>query len=193
VDEDDIEKSSDVVPYHPTVRNLTFDTAVIQPCTTAIVRIQKDLTSVLASLVTSTAIIRLPVLVESAYYTASDTKNSLAHRTTLLGIVGRVGISGVLPTLQSYGGVRVQPDWGVLVDNGHALVGSLAEKTTPPSPHVEIHTSIGARLNIGAIDKDEQGNVGVFLCGPVEMADEVRQILSKMGRGFVLVDEAFAW
>ena len=59
------------------------------------------------------------------------------------------------------------------------------------------------RLNVGEIVREEllhsedEGDLGVVVCGPTGMADEVRMVIAELGpkakRGVIFVDEAFSW
>ncbi|GKT63234.1 ferric-chelate reductase [Colletotrichum tofieldiae] len=176
-------------------------TGPIRPCTTFLVRPQTSTTRMLASKVVSSTSIRLPVLVESSYH-ANPAVHQISHCSTLLCIAGGVGISAVLPVAKTFGGVRARLCWGVrdesflrVVENEIGQLGS----------RVEVETKVGERLPIREIvaqeltRDDEKGDVGVVVCGPGGMADDVRKVVGELvaqgrvKRGVVFIDEAFSW
>lgn len=146
--------------------------------------------------------ILLPVLVESNYH-ANPAIRSLSHCSSLLCIAGGVGITAVIPIIKSFGGVRSRLEWGV---RSEALVLALQPEVTALTrgPRaVEVNTSVGKRLKVAEIVKEELGNeddagyLGVVVCGPLPMADDVRNAVAEFGskakRGVVFVDESFSW
>jgi len=145
-------------------------------------------------------VVRLPVLVEGSYHATPSSQ--LSQCTTLLCIAGGVGVSAVLPLLHEHTS-RGRLYWGMrtrsLLDEFEADIRSL-----PAS--VQVDTSIGTRLDTGAILReelacrtDDRGPVGVVVCGPPQMADAVRKEVTRLARsgalsrGIVLVDETFSW
>ncbi|KAI1801067.1 putative rerric reductase like transmembrane component [Daldinia bambusicola] len=138
---------------------------------------------------------RLPVLLETSYAATSLDEFCVVPNRIL--IAGGVGISAVVPALRVRTG-RVRLFWGVrskpLVE---AVNSSLGPDILTPSVVGEI--AIGRRLNLPVILEREvvkDGETAVVVCGPNSMADEVRAIVSELGRkGRIvrLVDEAFSW
>ncbi|OTA56029.1 hypothetical protein K449DRAFT_376062 [Hypoxylon sp. EC38] len=139
---------------------------------------------------------RLPVLVESSYSPSSlDELRTVPHCVV---IAGGVGITAVVPVLRTRSNGCVRLFWGArspqLVDAVKDVLGS---SVLDPSIVGEI--SVGRRLNLREIlerEVLEGSETAIVVCGPVEMADEVRAIvceLGRKGRTVKLVDEAFSW
>ena len=69
----------------------------------------------------------------------------------------------------------------------------------------EVEVRVGERFDVGRLVREEvlrggdggMGDVGVVVCGPPEMADEVRcavgRVAGQARRGVVFIDEAFGW
>ncbi|KAI8957694.1 putative rerric reductase like transmembrane component [Daldinia sp. FL1419] len=137
----------------------------------------------------------LPVLVEASY--AATSLDEIRSIPNCILIAGGVGISAVVPVLRARNG-RVRLFWGArsksLVE---AVETSLGTDILVPSVIGEI--VVGRRLNLREILEREvvgDGEAAVVVCGPGSMADEVRAIVSVLGRkGRVvkLFDEAFSW
>ncbi|KAF2473683.1 putative ferric-chelate reductase [Lindgomyces ingoldianus] len=132
----------------------------------------------------------LPVLVEASYGAHIDT-SSHPH---LLCIVGGIGITAVLPYLRSHAGSS-KLYWGV---RSEGIVHAVKDMLQGINKEV----FIGHRMNIRKVLGDELGFAGasgvvVIVSGPPSMADEVRAVVSEIGRkGAVnvrLIDEAFSW
>ncbi|EAU89303.2 metalloreductase [Coprinopsis cinerea okayama7 len=142
----------------------------------------------------------LPVLVESSYHANPATRN-LAHCTTLLCIAGGVGITAILPIVRTFGGARARVAWGMRNEWLLRAVESDLAALNPTTVHVE--TSIGQRLDVVRLlreelmDSEDAGDLGVVVCGPSGMSDDVRNAVSELGakakRGIVFIDEAFGW
>lgn len=71
---------------------------------------------------------------------------------------------------------------------------------------MQVVTSVGERLDLNAVlnkelvsSNKENDLLGVVVCGPPGMADDVRQKISEasqrflMTRPYALIDEAFSW
>lgn len=154
-----------------------------------------------AKLEASGGTFRIPVLLEGSYH--SNITVTLSHCTSLLCIAGGVGITAVLPILHSFEAPRrSRLVWGVRYDG---LVTGLQSELAHLSNTVEVSIKTGERINIETVlreelaEASEKGPVGVVVCGPPSMTDEVRVRLSELGRNgeakraFVLIDEAFSW
>lgn len=166
-----------------------------------LVRVQSGMTARLAAKVAAGGgRARLPVLVEGPYHAASASE--LSHCTSILCIAGGVGVSAVLPVLREHS-CRRRLCWGV---RNRSVVDECSKDILGLPVAVQVDTSIGQRLDIQSILKEEllsssgkRGATGIVVCGPPEMADDVRNEVSRLARsgglprGVVLVDEAFTW
>ncbi|EWC45685.1 hypothetical protein DRE_05246 [Drechslerella stenobrocha 248] len=165
----------------------------IVPRATIICRKRGGLTARLAArLEASTAGgLCLPVFVEGPY--PSNAISQLSHCTTVLCIAGGVGITAILPCLQTFHAPRQgRLFWGV---RHSSLVDALATEMA----------DLPESVDITAILRDELagwpsgGPIGVVVCGPAGLADEVRYQVADMTRrgitkaSFTLVDLAFSW
>ncbi|KAI0128149.1 hypothetical protein F4776DRAFT_655395 [Hypoxylon sp. NC0597] len=139
---------------------------------------------------------RLPVLVESSYAPSSlDELRTVPHCVV---IAGGVGITAVVPVLRTRDNGCVRLYWGTrslqLVDAAKAVLGPGVLDSS-----IVGEISVGRRLNLcDILEREvlEGSETAVVVCGPVEMADEVREIVCELGRkGRIvkLVDEAFSW
>ncbi|KAI1758831.1 ferric reductase like transmembrane component-domain-containing protein [Hypoxylon sp. FL1150] len=136
------------------------------------------------------------VMVESSYPGLS--LDELCTVPNCIVIAGGVGITGVGPLLRARGPGRMRFFWGVrskrLVE---AVVNALGVDVFTPNVVGEI--AVGYRLNLREILEREvvgESETVVVVCGPVGMADEVREVvcdLGKKGRNVKLVDEAYSW
>ncbi len=134
----------------------------------------------------------LPVLVESPYGHHPD----LSSYPSLIGIAGGVGITAVLPALRSHAGYA-KLYWGV-----RAM--GIVEALSPDLIGIEKEVAVGKRLDLrDLLEREvaaEDGDVAVVVSGPAGMADDVRAIVSEMGRRrdgkkrrIELVEESFTW
>lgn len=132
----------------------------------------------------------LSVLVESAYGPHED----LSQYSLLLCVAGGVGITACVPYLQAHPGTR-KLFWGA---RSQGVIDAMA----PSLVGVEQETYVGRRMSIPeALDRelrDTTITVAVLVSGPRDMADEVRCVVSKLGRQrsgihVKLVEEAFSW
>ncbi|KAF6763717.1 metalloreductase [Ephemerocybe angulata] len=166
----------------------------IQSRTTALLRAMDGLTKTLTTRLLAapegadgSKCIILPVLVESSYHSNPAT-HDLAHCSTLLCIAGGVGITAVLPIMRSFEGVRTRLAWGMRNEYLlHAVDPQLKELKHDPS--VQIETRVGERLPLFDLLKEEmenegEGALGIVVCGPTGMADE---LASKAKKG------TFSW
>jgi hypothetical protein len=131
----------------------------------------------------------LPVLVEGSYH---KPKPPSPH-CHLVAVAGGVGITAVLPTLKAHQGSK-KLYWG-------SRAQSLIDQVAPYLANTEVEISVGRRLDLPTILTEELKGSGsdvvVLVCGPSEMADEVRAIVStyvrKGERNIHLEDESFGW
>lgn len=186
------------------VSSQSVSSLVIRPHTTLLVRTMDGFTKALTRrlLSSSERRISLPVIVESSYHANPDIRN-LSHCSSLLCIAGGVGITAVLPLIKSFSGVRSRLEWGVRSESlVRALEPDLTALTRGPKL-VEVNTSVGKRLAVRDIVREElerhneAGDLGIVVCGPNAMADDVRAAVAELGprakKGVVFVDEAFSW
>ncbi|KAF2422406.1 hypothetical protein EJ08DRAFT_701698 [Tothia fuscella] len=142
--------------------------------------------------------LKLPVLVESSYH--SQKFGALQHCSTLLAIAGGVGITAILPLAQSFPGPVARLYWGVKHDD---IVKGLAPELQQLRRTVSVEVKVGGRFDVQAIVQEEVlaremgGDIGIVVCGPAEMADEVRMAVGRLAGsskwGIVFIDEAFSW
>lgn len=179
--------SSDLAGFTPPKQTAS----IFKPCLTFFVRTtEKGLTNSLRSKKT------LPVLIESSY--AASSLEELHTVPNCVVIAGGVGLSAVGPLLRTRGTGRVRLFWGVRSQPlREAVEASLGPEVLVPNIVGEI--AVGKRLDLRAIIEREAVNdieTAVVVCGPVGMADEVREIvcqLGRKGRVIKLIDEAFSW
>jgi len=175
--------------------------STIRPRATFLIRPMNGLTNkLLARTLASSGQIRIPVLLEASYH-SNPAIHDLNSCSTLLCIAGGVGITGVLSIAQSFPGVSIKLVWGVRDASLLKAVedsGELARLRKREGSEVAV--SVGERIRVGDVlreelDKEDRGKLGVVVCGPAGMADEVRanvaELGSKSNRGVVFVDEAY--
>ncbi|KAF5338747.1 hypothetical protein D9611_013347 [Ephemerocybe angulata] len=179
----------------------------IQPRTTILLRSMQGLTRTLAARLLAVSAdaggrrrIALPVLVESSYH-ANPAMHDLIHCSTLLCIAGGVGVTAVLPIMRSFEGAKIRLAWGM---RNECLIPVVEPQLRElrRNPAVQIETCVGERLQLldllkEEIEKEGEGALGIVVCGPTGMADEVRfavaELVSQAKRAVVFVDEAFSW
>ncbi|TEB30519.1 metalloreductase [Coprinellus micaceus] len=136
-------------------------------------------------------------------YHANPAIRNLSHCSSLLCIAGGVGITAVLPLIKTFGGVRSRLEWGVRSEPlVRAVQPEIAALTNGPKV-VEVNTSLGRRVKVAEVVReelqreDDSGDLGVVVCGPLSMADDVRMVIAELGpkvkRGVVFIDESFSW
>jgi predicted ferric reductase len=113
----------------------------------------------------------------------------------LILIVGGIGITGALPFIAHHQNVKLF--WSIktrnqgLVDGMSGVLGGIREK----------EINVGSRNDLARIlEREEEvgwARVGVVVCGPGAMCDEVRSLVAKKGKsGKVIWEldvEAFSW
>ncbi|KAL8912566.1 MAG: hypothetical protein Q9171_002430 [Xanthocarpia ochracea] len=133
---------------------------------------------------------RLPVLVESAYGPHVD----LSQYSLLICIAGGVGITACVPFLRAHPGTT-KLFWG-------ARSQKIIDAMTPSLGGVEMKSYVRERMNITEVLQREliesASTAVVLVSGPSEMADEVRCVISELGRQkkgiqVKLIEEAFSW
>ncbi len=133
----------------------------------------------------------------------------------LICVAGGVGITGVLPSLDSFTNVaksacHAQLFWGVrtmpLVHAVENMLGyECGDVTERRWGSVQVTLSVGVRFNLRDMLEKELGSCSggttVVVCGPPSMADEVRCVVSALSRHngsqgtrlVKLVVESFSW
>jgi len=133
----------------------------------------------------------LPVLVESSYNQHVSTSNY----PYLVAIGGGVGVTALLPYLRQHVGVS-KLYWGVrspaIIQSSEALLAG-----------VDKEIFVGERMPLrelveDAIETYSAAGVAIVVSGPASMADEVRNLVSAIGRRagsrkVKLIEEAFSW
>lgn len=172
---------------------------VPQPCTTLLLRPQTGVTlTLLQKTLAKGGSLALPVWVESSYHAQST--RQLKHCSTLLCIAGGVGITAALPMLRAHAGPESRLYWSVKHDD---IVRALEPEMRQLEGRTNTEIRVGERLNLQEIVSDEvlgggaHGDIGIMVCGPPGMADEVRRAVGNVSarskRGIVFLDEAFSW
>ncbi|KAH7139164.1 ferric reductase like transmembrane component-domain-containing protein [Dendryphion nanum] len=135
---------------------------------------------------------RLPILIDGPYPQSSSSDVLECDRVLLLG--GGIGITGLLSWLQAHPNVKLA--WSVK-STGEALV---REMDAVLAAITDKEVVIG-RLNVESLLRAEAEagyrKVGVVICGPAEMCDDVRAMVAGLGRSgktiFELEVDAFSW
>ncbi|VUC30102.1 unnamed protein product [Clonostachys rosea] len=172
------------------------------PKAVLLIRAQAGTTASLLSLVRAQkGSLSIRVLVESSYRATPSTRN-LKGCSSLVGIAGGVGITAVLPIASRFDGISSRVFWGVKHDD---ILRSIKPEIEQYKSKVELHTTIGTRMHLGEIlqaellREDVKGNLGIAVCGPPAMSDDVRKVVTELAgsgkskRGVVFIDEAFSW
>lgn len=168
------------------------------------VRVRSGMTARLAARVSAAnGPIRIPVFLEGSYHSSAG--NQLSQCTRILCIAGGVGLSGVLPILHKHVNRPARLCWGI---RNHSLEAVFKDEMNRLPATVDIETHIGSRMDVSSILTEEltvscgpqdRGPIGVIVCGPPGMADDVRNHICSLGktsaakRGIILVDETFSW
>ena len=120
----------------------------------------------------------LLALVEGPYPTIPAEAILQSDRLLLVG--GGIGITGLIPYLDTHPNVKLL--YSVKTAD-EALVSSLS---TVLEQVCEKDISMGRRLNLTSLLRDEAAvgwsRVAVVLCGPAGMCDDVRAIVTRLGR-----------
>ncbi|RYP82095.1 hypothetical protein DL769_001754 [Monosporascus sp. CRB-8-3] len=146
--------------------------------------------------------VRLRILIDGSYHSGAILQ--LAHCTAILCIAGGVGITAVLPYLHKIRSPRRgQLYWAT---RKAGLINALKPELDSLPGSVRVETGVGRRLDLDAILRKEltwsnpdEGPLGIMVCGPARMADDVRQNAARLTREghtrrpWLLVDEAFSW
>ncbi|KAF4951433.1 hypothetical protein FSARC_12916 [Fusarium sarcochroum] len=188
----------------------------IRPGITFFIRPQGGFTTKLAKKADTG--VGVPVLIECSYGhdDRSRFRPTPEYPNTLV-IAGGVGITGVLPALQSSLSMFSRPlgttkfYWGIkhrgLVDAVKSMI--VGQDTSEEKEgngqasnwgHIEAHVSIGSRMDIKQVLTRELehvvGGTTVIVCGPNKMCDEARYVcagLARHGATVRYVEESFSW
>ncbi|KAJ4168789.1 hypothetical protein NW754_010718 [Fusarium falciforme] len=184
-----------------------------RPGITLLIRAQSGLTKKIAAKANKEG--GLPVLIEGSYgHGSSNAFTPTTEYPNVLCIAGGVGITGILPALNSSLSMFARPlgttklYWGIkdrgLVDAVKSMIvgdskdGEKGDETN--WGHVESHVTIGSRMNIRQVLSDELentlGGTIVVVCGPHAMCDEARYAcagLARHGAKVRYVEESFSW
>lgn len=171
---------------------------------TIAVRVRSSMTARLAARVSAAGgPIRIPVFLEGSYHSSAGSQ--LSRCTRILCIAGGVGLSAVLPILRQHGNRPARLCWGIRNDS---LRSVFRDEMSGLSATVDAETHVGSRMDVCSILREEltapcgsedRGPIGVVVCGPPGMADDVRNTICTLGRsatvrgGLVLMDETFGW
>jgi NAD(P)H-flavin reductase len=148
--------------------------------------------------------VRMRILIDGPYSHSGNVHSQLAQCSSILCIVGGVGITAVLPFLKDSGTKHTKLFWSSrkvgLVEDLTPTLGSFCSNT-------EVKTLVGERFDLDTIiqqvlvdhDGSSNGAVAILVSGPPGLADDVRHKVikaarsSEQSRTFVLIDEAFSW
>lgn len=143
---------------------------------------------------TLTAHASLLTLLDGPY--SNNSTAAVLRTDRLVLIAGGIGITGVLPFIVHHPNVSLH--WSLkagrqgLVDDLATALEGLREK----------HVSLGERLDVGTLLEQQEheawNRIGVVVCGPGGLCDEVRSVVSKRARvsgktKWELDVEAFSW
>jgi predicted ferric reductase len=172
-------------PKSPVARDIT------DPTTTAgvsfIIKKKTGLTKML------NANARLLTILDGPYPHSANTEALETDHLLLFG--GGIGITGLLAWFSVHPNVKLA--WSVkasdqaLVDEMSTALGSVADKQVLVGQRFSIKDLLQSEIDIG------YKKVGVVVCGPAEMCDEIRAVVAGLGRGskavFELHVDAFSW
>jgi predicted ferric reductase len=175
----------DKAPVAPVTRNIRDPTT-----TTGVSFIIKKMTGITKMLNKHA---RLLTILDGPYPHSGSTEALEADRLLLLG--GGIGITGLLGWVSIHPNVKLA--WSVkasdqaLVDEMSTAIGNVADKQVFVGQRFAIKDLLQKEIDVG------YKKVGVIVCGPAEMCDEVRALVAGLGRGsktvFDLHVDAFSW
>jgi predicted ferric reductase len=136
---------------------------------------------------------RLLTILDGPYPHSASTEALEADHLLLIG--GGVGITGLLVWLSIHPNVKLA--WSVkasdqaLVDEMNTAIENVADKQVLVGQRFAIKDLLQKEIDVG------YKKVGIIVCGPAEMCDEVRALVAGLGRGkktvFNLHVDAFSW
>lgn len=175
-----------------------------KPTTAFLARVRTGFTQRLSKKVAAAGgSLHLAVLVDGTYYHSGAATAELFRCTNIVYVAGGVGITALLPYLRQIS----KPSrlfWG---SRRAGLASAIAPVLEQLPANVQVETSVGQRLALEGIlytalttkAEADDGPVGIVVCGPAGMADQVRHKVVQLSRcpvatrPYVLVDEAFTW
>jgi hypothetical protein len=135
---------------------------------------------------------RVLTWLEGPYHNTSSSAVLTTDRLLLIG--GGIGVTGLVPFLRAHGNAKLywslrEKDEGLMHDLGPALRDA------------EQDIRINSRLDVRELLEDEGakgwGRIGVVVCGPGGLCDDVRDVVTRLGRSYggkwELDVEAFSW
>jgi hypothetical protein len=136
----------------------------------------------------------LPTLLDGPY--PNNRPNAILECDRVLLLAGGIGITGLLPWTRSHANAKL---WWSVRDKAACLVEELEGALSGVG---EKEVRVGGRFDVRAL-LEEEGRVGwkrvgVVVCGPGGLCDEVRAVVAEMGRrgtGVVweLEVDAYSW
>lgn len=144
--------------------------------------------------------VRLGVVVDGPYPHSGDPARPLRQCSNIVYIAGGVGITALLPLLRHI----TIPSRLFWATRKTGLATSVEPALAALHGSVEVEMMVGQRLDLdGILEKTlvgtDGGLLGIVVCGPPGMADDVRRKVVQLTRNgpvtrpYVLVDEAFGW
>jgi hypothetical protein len=148
--------------------------------------------------------VRMRILIDGPYSHSGSVHSQIAQCSSILCIVGGVGITAVLPFLSDNGNKDAKLFWS---SRKAGLIDDLTPTLNAFSSNIETKTLVGQRFDLDTIiqqaledqDGTSKGLLAVVVSGPPGLADDVRYKVIKTARGskqsrpYILIDEAFSW
>lgn len=134
----------------------------------------------------------IPIFLEGPYRAPTS---SLLLTSRLIVIAGGIGITGALPLATHGSHSNVKLYWSVrqgsqgLVDDLAPALARLREKEVKVGSRFDVEEVLG-------VECETSGKVGVLVCGPGGLCDEVRRVVVALGRKGKRVEfevEAYSW
>lgn len=121
---------------------------------------------------------RMPVLLEGPYPTNPTKAVLRSDRLLLIG--GGIGVTGLLPFVDRHSNIKlmygVKADDQCLVDALGGVLDDIHDKQVAVGQRLELNAMLRAEAEMG------WSKIAVIVCGPASMCDDVRSIVSKLGR-----------
>jgi hypothetical protein len=147
---------------------------------------------------------RLRVLIDGPYNHSGRIHSQIAQCSSVVCIVGGVGITACLPILKGCGVSDKKLFWS---SRRPGLVAEISATLSELGTNLSMETLIGERFNVKAILNAElhanestgTGPLAIVVSGPPGLADDVRKLTTQItrtsssSRAYILVDEAFSW